>query len=132
MTQNTPPAYVAPQPLSQSDERLWATLIHVGGIIISFISPLIGYLVLKDRSTFVREHSRTALNFQITMVAAQVANFILGIILSIVTFGLWAIVQTLISVAIWVVVVIFSIIAAMAANKGEMYRYPLAIQFIKQ
>jgi uncharacterized Tic20 family protein len=131
MTQNTPPAYVAPQPLSQSDERLWATLIHVGGILISFISPLIGYLVLKDRSSFVREHSRTALNFQITMAAAQVANFILGAILGIVTLGLWFLVQWLISVAIWVVVVIFSIMAAIAANKGELYKYPLTIQFIK-
>jgi uncharacterized Tic20 family protein len=132
MTQDTPPAYVAPQPLSQSDERLWATLIHVGGILISFISPLIGYLVLKDRSSFVREHSRTALNFQITMAAAQIVNFILGAILAIPTFGIWLAIQWLISVAIWVVVVIFSIIAAIAANKGELYKYPLSFPFIKQ
>jgi uncharacterized Tic20 family protein len=130
MTQNVPPA-VAPQPLSQSDERLWATLIHVGGILIGFISPLIGYLVLKDRSSFVREHSRTALNFQITMGIAHVANIVLGFILGIVTLGLWFFVQTLITFAIWIVTIIFSIIAAMAANKGEMYRYPIAIQFIK-
>ena len=131
MTQNTPPAYVAPQPLSQSDERLWATLIHVGGIIIGFISPLIGYLVLKDRSTFVREHSATALNFQITLAIVHAANFILGLILTIVTLGLWGIVQLLIFFAILIVNVVFSIIAAMAANKGELYRYPLAIQFVK-
>ena len=131
MTQDIPPTYVAPQPLSQSDERLWATLIHVGGIIIGFISPLIGYLVLKDRSSFVREHSRTALNFQITMAAAQVANFIVGIILGIVTLGLWGIVQLLVSLAIGIVVIVFSIVAAIAANKGEMYKYPLSFPFIK-
>jgi uncharacterized protein len=131
MTQDTPPAYIAPQPLSQSDERLWATLIHIGGIFISFIAPLIGYLVLKDRSSFVKEHSRTALNFQITMAIAQVANLVLGVILGVVTFGLWFFAQWLISIAIWAVVVIFSILAAVAANKGEMYRYPLTIQFVK-
>jgi uncharacterized Tic20 family protein len=131
MTQNVPPATVAPQPLSQSDERLWATLIHIGGIIIGFISPLIGYLVLKDRSTFVRQHSATALNFQITLAIAQVANFILGLILTVVTLGLWGIVQLLIFFAILIVNVVFSIIAAMAANKGELYRYPLSIQFVK-
>jgi uncharacterized Tic20 family protein len=130
MTQNVPPT-VAPQPLSQSDERLWATLIHVGGILIGFISPLIGYLVLKDRSSFVREHSRQALNFQITMDIAHVVNIVLGFILGIVTLGLWFFVQTLITFAIWVVTIIFSIIAAMAANKGEMYRYPLTIPFVK-
>jgi uncharacterized Tic20 family protein len=121
LTQNVPPATVAPQPLSQSDERLWATLIHVGGILIGFVSPLIGYLVLKDRSTFVREHSRQALNFQITLAIA----YVIGWVLTFVLIGL------LVLAAVWVVNIVFSILAAVAANKGEMYRYPLTIQFIK-
>ena len=129
MTQQTPPAYVPPQPLSQSDERLWATLIHVGGILISFIAPLIGYLVLKDRSTFVKEHSRTALNFQITWRGAIAYFSSASSCRS--SRSASGIVQILISLAIWIVVVIFSIIAAIAANKGEMYKYPLTIQFVK-
>lgn len=131
MTQYNPPGAAAPAPLSESDSRMWATLVHVGGIIIGFISPLIGYLVMKDRSPFVREHSATALNFQITIAIAHVANFILGIILSIVTLGLWFFVQTLITIALIAVSIIFSIIAAMAANKGQPYKYPLAITFVK-
>jgi uncharacterized Tic20 family protein len=130
MTQYNPPG-AAPAPLSQSDERLWATLVHVGGIIIGFISPLIGYLVLKDRSAFAREHTATALNFQITLAIAHVANFILGLILGIITFGIWTLVQILITIALYVVNIVFSIIAAMAANKGQPYRYPLAISFVK-
>jgi uncharacterized protein len=130
MTQYNPPG-AAPAPLSQSDERLWATLVHVGGILIGFISPLIGYLVLKDRSAFAREHTATALNFQITLAIAHVANFVLGLILGIITFGIWTIVQILITIALYVVNIVFSIIAAMAANKGEPYRYPLAITFVK-
>ena len=121
MTQETPPTYVPPQPLSQSDERLWATLIHIGGIFIGFISPLIGYLVLKDRSSFVREHSRQALNFQITLAIAYAVGWILTFLLS----GLFVI------LAVGIVNIVFSIIAAIAANKGEMYRYPLTIQFVK-
>src|SRR4051794_589064 len=123
MTQNPPPAYVAPQPLSQSDERLWATLIHVGGIIIGFISPLVGYLVLKDRSAFVREHAKTALNFQLTLIIAWIVAYIL----TIVTLGL----LFFLPLAVWVLDVVFSIIAAVAANKGEPYKYPLTIPFIK-
>jgi uncharacterized Tic20 family protein len=130
MTQYNPPG-AAPAPLSQSDERLWATLVHVGGIIIGFISPLIGYLVLKDRSAFAREHTATALNFQITLAIAHVANFILGLILGIITFGIWTLVQILITIALYVVNIVFSILAAMAANKGQPYRYPLAINFVK-
>ena len=121
MTQQTPPAYVPPQPLSQSDERLWATLIHIGGIIIGFIAPLVGYLVLKDRSSFVKEHSRQALNFQITLAIAYAVGWVL-------TFFL---IGLLVILAVAVVNIVFSIIAAIAANKGEMYKYPLTIQFVK-
>lgn len=114
----TPPAV---QPLSPSDERLWATLIHVGGIIFYFLSPLLGYIILRDRSTFVRENSRNALNFQLTMLIAYVA----GTILTIVFIGI------LVIIAAAVVNIIFSILAAVAANKGETYKYPLSIAFVK-
>lgn len=131
MTETPPPSYPVAQPLSPSDERLYSTLIHVGGIFFSFIPSLIGYLVLKDRSAFVRDNSRNALNFQITWIAVQVANFILGLILSVVTLGIWGIIQLLISLAAGIVVLIFSIIAAVASNRGEVYRYPLTIPIIK-
>lgn len=121
MTQNTPPVYPAAQPLSQSDERLWATLIHVGGILIGFLAPLIGYLVLKDRSRFVEEHAKTALNFQITVAIASVVSGFLMLVL----IGL------LLLVAVWIVNIVFSVMAAVAANRGEPYRYPLTIPFIK-
>ena len=62
------------QPLNPADEKLWATLIHVGGIFFNFIPALIGYLVLKDRGPFIRAHSATALNFQLTMLIAQVVS----------------------------------------------------------
>lgn len=121
--QNNPYASTpgAPQPLSPQDEKLWATLIHIGGIFLYFIPSLVGYLVLKDRGPFVAAHSKTALNFQITMA---IANFA-GLILSVIGIGL------LINLAVAVVNIIFSIIAAIAANKGEMYKYPLSINFIK-
>ena len=49
--------YAAPgpqQPMSPADEKLWATLTHVGSIFLSILAPLIAYLVLKDRGPFVR------------------------------------------------------------------------------
>jgi len=118
-----PPAgpYSVPQPLNPNDERLWATLVHVGGIFFGFLPALIGYLVLKDRGPFVRAHTTTALNFQITMT---IASFI-GVILSLVIVGF------VIVFGVAIVVIIFSIIAAIAANKGEFYKYPLSFQFIK-
>jgi uncharacterized Tic20 family protein len=124
MSDSTPPTnspYAPIQPMSPSDEKLWSTLIHVGGIFFGFLPALIGYLVLKDRGPFVRAHAGTALNFQITMGI----GYVVGVILSVAFVGL------ILLAAIGIVVIVFSIIAAVAANKGQVYTYPLTIPFIK-
>ncbi|MCU1446821.1 DUF4870 domain-containing protein [Cryobacterium sp.] len=123
MSEATPPPaspYQTPSQLSPADEKLWATLIHIGGILFSFVPALIGFIVLKDRGPFIRAHTATALNFQITMA---VAGFIGGI-LTIVLVGFF------ILAAVWIVNIVFSIMAAIAANKGEWYSYPLTIKFL--
>jgi uncharacterized Tic20 family protein len=122
MSAAPPPAspYQAQSQMNPADEKLWATLIHIGGILFSFVPALIGYIVLKDRGPFVRAHTATALNFQITMA---IAGFIGGI-LTIVFVGF------LILAAVWIINIIFSIMAAIAANKGEWYSYPLTIKFL--
>lgn len=124
MTNYAPPPpgeYQPVQPMSPSDEKLWATLVHIGGIFFGPIPALIGYLVLKDRGPFVRAHTQTALNFQLTMLIGSFA----GIILSFVLIGFFVL------MAIGVLIIVFGIIAAVKANKGEYYSYPLTIPFIK-
>lgn len=106
--------------MSPADEKLWATLIHVGGLFFSFVPALIGYLVLRERGPFVRGHSATALNFQLTMLIASAiggvtALFIIGIF---------------VLIAVSILLLVFSIIAALAANRGEAYTYPLTITFV--
>jgi uncharacterized Tic20 family protein len=117
-----PPAnpYTAPSQLSPADEKLWATLIHIGGILFGFLPALIGFIVLKDRGPFIRAHTATALNFQITLAIAYVVGSILTVIL----------VGVFILAAAWILSIVFSIMAAIAANKGEWYTYPLTIKFI--
>ncbi len=111
----------APQPMSPGDEKLWATLVHIGGIFFGFIPALLGYLLLKDRGPFVRGHTATALNFQLTMVIASAV----GVITSLIVIGI------IILAAVSVLILVFSIIAALAANRGEAYTYPLTITFLK-
>lgn len=97
-----------------------AVLTHILGIVTGFVGPLILYFVSEDKP-WVKEHSKNALNFQITLLIAYVA----GMILSVVCIGV------LIMLAAWVLAVIFGIMGAMKANKGEMYSYPMTIKFIK-
>jgi uncharacterized Tic20 family protein len=107
--------------MSPSDQRLWATLIHVGGIFFGILPSLIGYLVTKDRGEFIHQHTRAALNFHITLLIAGIA----GAVLSIIVIGIFLL------IAVYVLAIIFGILAAIAANSGQPYRFPISIEFIK-
>lgn len=96
-------------------------LAHLGGLLLGFVAPLICYLVLKDRGPFVREHSATALNFQLTILI----GYLVGVVL------VFAFIGVLIVPAVAVLALVFSIIASIKAYKGEWYRYPVAIPFIR-
>ena len=115
-----PNPYGQPQPMNPADEKMWATLVHVAGIFVGFWAPLIGYLVLKDRGVFVRQHTTAALNFHLTMAIGLLAGGVLAFF--------W--IGFLLIFAIYVLIIIFGIMAAMAANNGQYYRYPVAITFI--
>ncbi|WP_425838657.1 DUF4870 domain-containing protein [Microbacterium sp. PA5] len=111
---------VPPQPLNPADEKLWSTLVHVGGIFFGFLPALIGYLVMKDRGPFVRSHTSTALNFQLTLLIAEVVGWLTS----------WLIIGFFIVLAVYIVRIVFSIIAAVKANQGQWYKYPLSITFL--
>ena len=121
------PAYAAaPQPLSQQDEKTWATLVHLAPFLaaivgIPFLGPLIVFLIFKDRGPFVRFHAAQALNFQIIVT---IAFWVFGV-LSFVLIGIPFLIATGIA---WV---ILSIVAAVKANNGEWYRYPMTPELVK-
>lgn len=112
----------APVPLRPDEERTWATLAHIGGIILSFIAPLVIWLVYKDRSRFVEAEAKEALNFQITLVIVAIALAILTPI----TFGIAGILYLA-----FIPALVFMILAAVEGSKGRPYRYPVNIRIIK-
>lgn len=113
--------YGAPAPLSPSDERLWATLAHIGPVLTSFVAPLLIWLVFRERSRFVDDQGKEALNFQIFLAIA----YVVGII----TAGL--IIGFFILIAAWILGIVLAIQAAIVASRGELYRYPLTWRVIK-
>ena len=106
---------------------MWATFAHLGivaGWIIplaTVLVPLIIWLIQKEKSAFVDRHGRAALNFQLTMII----GFVIGGILTLVYIGIFII------AALGVLDLIFSIMAAVAANKGEEYKYPFSLELVK-
>ena len=103
-----------------ADEKNIVVLTHIGGTIFSFIPALIVWLLKKEDSAYIADQAREALNFQITVLIAQVISSILIVIL--IGFVLMGI--------IWLANIIFCIIAAVAASKGEYYRYPFTLRLI--
>ena len=131
MTDSTPPpASASAAPLSEAEDRQWASFAHLGGIL-GPVPSLIIYLVFKDRGSFTRVEAKEALNFQIAATIAWVVLMILSSILTAVTFGIFAFISPLLFLALWVAVLIFSIQGFLKAKEGVNYRYPVSLRLIK-
>lgn len=110
-----------------SEERTMAMLCHLAalvGYIIPFgniVGPLVLWLVKKESMPFVDEQGKESLNFQITVTIAM----IICIALMFVLIGL------LLLPIVAIGSLILMILAAVKANGGEHYRYPLTIRLIK-
>jgi uncharacterized Tic20 family protein len=115
------PYATPPQPMSPGDEKTWSILVHLGGIFLAWLAPLVGYLALKDRGPFVRAHVVTALNFQLTLLIA----YVVGVVSSLFIVGI------LVILAAAVLGIVFSIMAAVAASNGQYYKYPMSIEFVR-
>ncbi len=124
--------------LSQ-DEKTFGMLAHLSALAVfvlpsfgNIIGPLIVWLIKKDQSDWVDRQGKEALNFQISMSIYFIAGSILTTILMFTFIGIplaLVLVLALIPFSIfWLVVVI---IAAVKANDGYAYDYPLTIRLIR-
>ena len=128
MTDPTPqPAAVPAAPLTEAEDKQWASFAHLGGII-GILPSLIIWLVFKDRGSFTNSEGKEALNYQITALIGYIACIILGGILSIILIGF---IFYLVQLAIWVIAIIWSIQGFLATKDGKPYRYPFALRLIK-
>ena len=115
-------------PLSEAEDKQWASFAHFGNIL-SFVPPLIIWLIFKDRGTKSNVEGKEALNWGINVAGVSVILFILSILTAF-TFFLPLIFQ-LLSWAVIIVNVIFAIMGGIKVNGGGSYRYPVNIRWIK-
>jgi uncharacterized Tic20 family protein len=107
--------------MSTADERLWATLSHISIPFFGFVGPLVVYLAFQNRSRWLRDSGIEGLNFSILYTVAQVVCSLLVI----------ALIGAVLLPVVFIGALIFCILAAVASNKGEFYRYPLNWRLIK-
>ncbi len=92
--------------------------LHVVGHIFG---PLIVWLLKRNESPEIDAHGKESLNFQLSML---IYNVIAGILV-IVLIGIPLL------ILLYVLNIVFVIIASIQAGDGKLYRYPMAIRFIK-
>ena len=105
---------------SNSEERQMGLFCHLGGAFLGFLVPLIIWVMKKDTSKFLDDQGKEALNFQLTML---IGHLVAGVTICF-TFGS-------LNMVLYVLNLVFGIMGGVAANKGEVYRYPINIRFIK-
>jgi hypothetical protein len=131
-----PPA--APAGAPSAEERQWAMFAHLsallGGILTSgwggnigfFIGPLVIWLMKKDTMPFVNDQAKEALNFAITL---SIIGFAL-LMITIMSLGIGVILTVPMLLFVGLGALILVIIAAVKANEGVAYRYPLTIRLV--
>lgn len=124
------PQPAAPQPappLTEAEDRQWASFAHFGGVL-GILPSLIIWLVFKDRGPRTNVEGKEALNFQIAATIVTVALYIIGTILAFVLVGF---LFYFLAFVVWVAVVVFSIMGGVKVNAGGSYRYPVTFRLIK-
>ena len=88
------------------------------------LPPLIVWLLKRNDSPEIDAHGKEAVNFQISLVLyALVVIPVAGLI----TCGL----GMLLYVPLYALGIVGMVMAALAANRGEFYRYPACIRFLR-
>lgn len=120
-------------PATTGEERTWAVLGHLAAIVaavisagwLSFVGPLVIWAIYKDRSVFVRQAAAGSFNFNLAVWAAIVVGWVM----------FFTVILIPVAIIVWGVAVVaalvFHVRAAMAANRGELYRYPWGITVLR-
>ena len=110
------PGYIgAGTPQISQEERTMAMLAYILGIFTGFLGPLVIWLMKKDQSKFVAFHGIQALILHAVVVIGYIlSSFLMFLLIGFLTYP-----------AFFILGLVYSILAGMAANRGEWYDIPV-------
>lgn len=104
------------------EERTMGMLAYILGIFTGFLGPLIIWLIKKDQSKFVAYHGLQALILHgVVTVGYILSSFLTFLLIGFLTYPLF-----------FILGLVYSIIAGLAANKGEWYAIPVIANYARQ
>lgn len=107
---------------STAEDRTLAAVGYAAAVFVSFLVPLVLYFVKKDQSKFVAFHAMQAIIFHV----AVAVGYAIAAMLTLVLIGV------LLFPVVGLLSLIFSILAALAAYRGEWYEIPLVGKMARQ
>lgn len=120
------PATSGPTPTET--ERTWGMLAHLSalaGLVLPLIGivlgPLAVWLARRDESQFVGDQAKEALNFNISVLLGAIACMLLMLVF----------VGFLLGTALFIFWLVMTLVAAIKASEGHVYRYPFSLRLVK-
>ncbi len=117
-------SFVQPAVRSRSDtDRHFGIAIHLTPLVAfvfgpALLAPLVLWLIRKDESPFVDDHGREMLNALLSFVVYHIVAVI-------------TIIGIIALPVLYIVGVVNLVRGAIAAGRGELFRYPMTIRFLK-
>ena len=116
-----------------TEDRTAAALAHASSLIamvisagwLSFVGPLVAWLIYKDRSPFVRQAAAGSFNFNLSMWLINIVGWICIITIIGIPLGLILLAVSFLGQ------IIAHVIGTLRATKGESMNYPLQIKVLR-
>ena len=118
---------MGPMGLQTPEERQMGMFLHLSGLAfalffpVGIVLPIILWQTQKDKMPALDAHGKMATNWMISATIYFFVSFILMFVL----------IGFLTDMVVFLLAIIFPIIAAIKANNGESWNYPLTIKFLK-
>lgn len=120
-----PPGVPSGPPAGAREDTTWALFAYVGTIVVGFLAPLVIYFVKRRDSPFTRFHAAQVLNFELTLLIQLLGVAAVCAVPAILFENPWFLIPIAVPYLHAIFgQMIFLILGAVKAGKGEYYRFP--------
>ena len=119
------------------NDKNYSAITHLSGFAGWFfpfgnvLAPLVLWSAKKEDSSYINDHGKAAVNFQLSWVLYGFLLVLLFVPIAILTLGLGIIAIVIGIIPAVILKIALTTNASIKANSGERYDYPFTIEFIK-
>lgn len=126
---NAGPANFGTKPVGQVcgiGESTWCALMHLSQLLTfsmaGIVVPIVMWILSKDESEMARRQGATMMNWLLSSLIYAVVSFLL----------VFVVIGIPMLIVLGILQIVFPIIAAIKANEGTVWPYPMAIRFFPE